>query len=165
MPVKMAKIPIETATTAVESAFWQQVDTGRPGCWLWTGATNSKGYGRVYIFGRKLVASRVAYAFAFGADPGPLYVLHRCDNPICCRPSHLFLGTASDNTADMVAKGRGVAPPRSRPGRRIRGVPRKLTTEQVAAIRADVRPHRAIARDHGCSQPMVSKIKRGVAWR
>jgi hypothetical protein len=77
------------------------------GCWVWSGATNRKGYG-VYIFRGKYVgAHRVAWTLFRGPIPDGLFVLHRCDNPPCLNPDHLFLGTHNDNMIDMVLKGRG----------------------------------------------------------
>lgn len=75
-------------------------------CWLWTGLRNQYGYGIATYQKHRMVASRVAYELTHGPIPPGLHVLHRCDNPPCCRPSHLFLGTATDNTNDRVAKGR-----------------------------------------------------------
>lgn len=77
-------------------------------CWEWTGPLDRKGYGRLWFkgVGRHMGAHRVAWTLANG-DPGPLCVLHRCDNPKCCREDgHLFTGTKADNNADRSAKGR-----------------------------------------------------------
>jgi len=89
----------------VAERFWDKVDkTGE--CWLWTGARR-RAYGYVGNGKGKVVdAQRLAWEITFGEIPEGLYVLHKCDNPQCVRPSHLFLGTARDNTLDMVAKGR-----------------------------------------------------------
>lgn len=88
--------------------FWgrtkRDLDTG---CLEWVGARSTGGYGQVKVAGRCLYAHRIAWAFTTGEDPGPMDVLHHCDNPPCVEPRHLFLGTAVDNAADMVAKGRG----------------------------------------------------------
>lgn len=102
-------------------------------CHVWSGACRNKGYGVVRFGGRNsplLATHRLAYELWVGPIPEGLNVLHRCDNPPCCNPAHLFLGTHEDNMRDMVTKGRGRAPhgtasPRCR-----------HSEEVVAAIRA-----------------------------
>lgn len=84
--------------------------SNKPGCWFWTGALNGDGYGIVSIDGRLLLTHRVAYELFVGPIPDGHEVCHRCDNPQCCKPAHLFVGTRTDNAADMWAKGRGVTP-------------------------------------------------------
>lgn len=76
-------------------------------CWEWRGATNSKGYGRCKIQQRMWLAHRWSWVLHKGAIPVGLLVLHHCDNRRCVNPEHLFLGTARDNTQDMIRKGRG----------------------------------------------------------
>jgi len=97
------------------------------GCWLWLGARQPFGYGVLNISrrGRVETAHRLAWGLFRGTIPDAMHVLHRCDNPPCCNPAHLFLGGPRDNRADMVAKGRD----------RGRGK-KKLTPEMVGAIRA-----------------------------
>lgn len=68
---------------------------------------NQKGYSRITVNGRQVLAHRLAYEIAYGPIPAGLFVCHRCDNPPCCNPDHLFLGTVVDNNRDMWAKGRG----------------------------------------------------------
>ena len=87
-----------------EESFWAMVSKGN-GCWEWTGRT-TKGYGRLRFWGKTRRAHRVAYALAVAPVPDEIFVCHACDNPKCVRPDHLFLGTAIDNNADMVAKAR-----------------------------------------------------------
>ena len=77
------------------------------GCHEWTKATNRKGYGRIWSNGETVYTHRLAWELSHGWVPDDLQVLHRCDNPPCCNPAHLFLGTNADNMADKVAKGRG----------------------------------------------------------
>ena len=76
------------------------------GCHLWIGCVNRYGYGKIRVNGRQIAASRAAWIAAKGAIPPGLWVLHRCDNPPCVNPDHLFLGDRTANTRDMIAKGR-----------------------------------------------------------
>lgn len=81
--------------------FWAKVDKG-PDCWVWTGATRGYGYGQFWLSdGRKVAAHR----WVMG-DPEGKAVLHRCDNPPCVRPDHLYLGTQKSNMQDRLARGR-----------------------------------------------------------
>ena len=75
-------------------------------CWLWTASTWGNGYGHMVAWGRVRSAHRISYKLYVGDIPDGMNVLHRCDVPPCVRPSHLFLGTLSDNTQDSIQKGR-----------------------------------------------------------
>lgn len=94
--------------------FWEKVNVNAPGgCWEWTGSRTmaGRGYGTIGIGGRSTLAHRVSWEIKNGPIPdGPghhgVCVLHRCDNPPCVRPDHLFLGTQKDNVEDMDTKGR-----------------------------------------------------------
>lgn len=91
----------------LQERFWRKVHK-TDGCWEWTGSRDRKGYGKIAKGGAPtipLLAHRVSWAIHHG-DPGDLCVLHRCDNPPCVRPDHLFLGTIADNNRDMTQKGR-----------------------------------------------------------
>jgi hypothetical protein len=84
---------------------------GPDACWLWTRSRGGRGgherrYGHLQVNGKLAYTHRLAYELAFGPIPEGLLVLHRCDNPPCCNPAHLFVGTSADNTADRIAKGR-----------------------------------------------------------
>jgi hypothetical protein len=100
-----------------EDRFWAKV-TKTKGCWLWKAATNVAGYGKLYAhvdeMGRThtIDSHRASWAIHFGEVPDGLMVLHRCDNPTCVRPDHLFLGTGLDNVLDCHSKGRAYIKPR-----------------------------------------------------
>lgn len=78
------------------------------GCWEWSHSRNSEGYGNIWVDKKCKKAHRVSYELHFGPIPEGLLVCHHCDNPPCCNPDHLFLGTDADNTQDKVNKGRMV---------------------------------------------------------
>lgn len=133
--------------------FWPKVAVGA-GCWLWTAAVSSNGYGAIKKPGGygRLYAHRVAYELTYGPIPDGFYVCHRCDNPPCCNPSHLFLGAPSDNTLDMRRK------------RRARGRPPKVSDDDVRAMRALCAAGASqseAGRHYGISQPAVSLILSG----
>lgn len=75
-------------------------------CWEWVGSFTDKGYGQFSYRSYSFLAHRFAYYLHFNEDPKGLFVCHRCDNPKCVNPNHLFLGTCKDNHLDMIAKGR-----------------------------------------------------------
>jgi hypothetical protein len=97
--------PLVFRRAPVDRRFWSKVQKG-PDCWTWAGSRSAKGYGRLNVGGAVCQAHRVSWELHRGAIPSDLFVLHRCDNPPCVNPDHLFLGTALDNSRDMVSKGR-----------------------------------------------------------
>lgn len=97
-----------TSLDEIKRRFLSHLVNADNGCKIWTGSLNSRGYGRL-SFGRKwrsVEAHRVSYVLFRGDIPGGLLVLHRCDNPPCCNPGHLFLGTNDQNIRDAVIKKR-----------------------------------------------------------
>lgn len=111
--------------------------------------------------GTKARAHRAAWIFAKGPIPKGLWVLHRCDNPPCCNVDHLFLGTAADNSEDMLRKKRH----RTDPPRGEKSVLAKLTDRQVVEIFMASGYQRIIGEHYGVDQRTVSAIKNRVIWR
>ena len=139
--------------------FWQRVDkTGN--CWLWTGAQGPNGFGVTRWEDRNQYAHRVAYELIKGAIPDGLMVLHTCDNPTCCNPAHLFLGTRQDKTQKMVGHGRAYRPFGERNPKH------KLTDAEIAEIRrrydAGNVTQQALADEYGLHYSQVSLIVRGL---
>jgi hypothetical protein len=105
--------PVIVYSASDVNRLWTNV--GRDGdpdaCWPWLRSTNDKGYGRLMMGGKAgIAAHRAAWTVTNGPIPKGLNVLHRCDNPPCCNPAHLFVGTQADNNADRHAKGRTAMP-------------------------------------------------------
>lgn len=94
--------------------FWEYVIKGQTpnDCWQWKGSTNSDGYGSITQKEKRWGAHRFSWMVHFGDIPNGLHVLHKCDNPPCTNPEHLFLGTNLDNIKDSVSKGRRKYPPK-----------------------------------------------------
>jgi len=87
--------------------FWKRIKTGNPDeCWPWSGAHNEHGYGSVCKDGVLRKAHRVAWELTFGKIPEGKWVLHKCDNPPCCNPNHLYIGTIVENTKDAIERKR-----------------------------------------------------------
>lgn len=131
--------------------FWAKVRKTE-NCWIWEGGYETDGdYGYFDINGKRARAHRVAYELTYGAIADGLFACHRCDNPSCVRPDHLFLGTNQENMDDCAAKGRlaHIA------GTQILHGGKKLTDEQVAEIVQ-------IAKEGSMSQEQMS-LKYGVS--
>lgn len=170
---------LKKAWTADEF-FWPNVNVvdDASSCWEYRKLDSHGKYGAIKVEGRPLRAHRVSWELHFGPIPGGLFVCHRCDNPPCVRPDHLFLGTPADNSADMVAKGRSYTPSGAdhysarSPGKVRRGeaAPRSiLTEEQVRAIRSRLAAggitQRALAAEYGVSPATIWVIASGRVWK
>lgn len=128
-----------------------------PGCWLWTGLKTAAGYGRMGSMGEMRLAHRISYELYVGIIPDGLFVLHKCDNPPCVNPHHLFLGTAKVNAQDKVQKGRE---PRGESHSNS-----KFTESQIRAMFEDRRPYKEIVAEYGISKPHLCGLKKGKFWR
>jgi hypothetical protein len=163
----------------VRDRFWGKIRLGADHeCWLWMAGCSGDGYGAFWFEGRQVSAHRMAFQLRWGVIlPTWVQVLHDCDNPICCNPAHLFLGTPLDNMRDKMAKGRHVSVTgdlhglRQHPDRASRGECRwnaKLDSEQVKVIREKFEfgvTQAQIAREYGLDRRQVSKIVRRKVWR
>lgn len=149
--------------THYKERFWMKVKRSSE-CWEWIGCLSGTGYGNFYANGKLYLTHRYSWEEEYGVIPYGLCVLHKCDNRACVRPSHLFLGTKKQNTADMFSKGR----------QRNLGIMKgqdhgeaKLKNEDVLRIRLEVaagRKQKDLAAELGVSISLVSLIVRRRAW-
>lgn len=128
----------------------------KQGCMEWQGAIGSAGYGNIWHQGRVMGAHRVIYLLIY-ADPGAMLVCHRCDNPRCCNPDHLWLGTNADNQADKSRKRRGTHGERNTRAKLTEAAAREILTSPAGNV--------ALARKFGVDASTVSRIKHRKTWR
>jgi hypothetical protein len=154
--------------TDYKAHFWTRVDKsgGPAACWPWQGARKSTGYGQYCIERRPFQAHRAAYMFSKGEIPEGMQVMHSCDTPPCCNPSHLSLGTSHDNHLDMLAKGRQAKNDNPSPETRKKMSlsQTNLTEQQLLTIRDTVlmgRRTKEIAELFNVDKNIVSSIKTG----
>lgn len=130
------------------------------GCWEWPGSRTEFGHGEIMLdhqSKRRIPTHRASWLIHKGPIRDGLFVLHACDNPACCNPAHLFLGTKQDNTDAMRAKGRmkvGAALPQA-----------KLTIRSVIAIRQSGLSRAALAEKYGVSKGTIYAVRTGRRWR
>lgn len=137
--------------------FWSRVRrAGANDCWPWLGARDG-GYGQLSYQGKIWRAHRLAWKLTRGSFRN--FVLHRCDNPICCNPKHLFLGTQADNNRDRMLKGRDGDHKGMKHGRAV------LTDKAVKFIRAKPEFSGAdLARRFGVTRTTVSRVRLWKSW-
>lgn len=133
--------------------FWRKVRiiADATSCWPWLNGRTGTGYGAIIWHGRQHYAHRLAYELVNGPIPPGQLVRHACDNPLCCRPSHLLLGWHADNQADMAQRGRGRN--------------HVLTPDQVAAIRTSTARTVDLAGAYNVTPTAIAKIRRGAIHR
>lgn len=142
--------------------FWNKVcKSGKDSCWPWKGAREFLGYGRFQSGGKRWKAHRYAYFLTHGPIKDGKCVCHHCDNPPCCNPDHLFLGTHQDNMADMFRKNRRKTP------RGEDSATHKLTESTVKEILKDRRSgmsQPALSRKYSIPEPTIAHITQGTNW-
>lgn len=160
--------------TPLQERFWSNVDTsgGADACWPWTACRRRKGYGAFTVASRLMVASRLAWMSHHKEEiPEGLFVLHSCHNPPCCNPAHLRVGTAKENTQEMIDAGRTNY--QFGGGLSIRGAAHtrpmaKVTEIDIQQIRflygTGKYLQREIADMFGLVQSNISRIINGKAW-
>lgn len=153
---RMVKVQKNTEWNRVPPLQRYEVDH-ESGCWIWRGCIQSHGYGHIQVNKQRFSAHRYFFLNLRGPVPDGLFLCHKCDNPRCVNPDHIFLGTGKDNANDMVEKGR------SKKGESH--VFAKLTNEQVKRIFVDTREDWIVAQEHGVSSSLVCQIHRGKIWR
>lgn len=162
--------PTDSAVlTALTARFWSKVQKTET-CWLWAAGKLPNGYGKFWISGVTESAHRVAYFLTYGPIPEGLFVCHDCpdglDRPDCVNPAHLWLGTAKQNTHDMMNKGRNRNPGPTNPRRGERGTASRLTEEQVQQIREEYRPGNGVvlAARYNVTPSAICLIVKGRNW-
>jgi hypothetical protein len=142
-----------------EVLFWRKVARGEPNeCWPWLGQKHSNGYGSFHFGGHSYKAHRVAYELATERDiPENLFACHHCDNRLCCNPTHLFIGTHTENMQDALTKGRNL-------GGRNRRVSRRIIEEVRYFYATGNYSQTALAEKFGTDQSHISRILNGSRW-
>lgn len=143
-------------------------------CWQMTSSLNRLGYASFWYNGSPRPAHRISYELFIGTIPQGMHVLHKCDNPSCVNPEHLFIGTHSDNMIDKKAKGRVVSHygedhwSRSKPESVRRGSRHPnsiLTDSDVLFIRQSTEQTSVLCKKFGVERSTIKKIRSGASWK
>jgi hypothetical protein len=171
----------------IEERFWSKINIGdKDECWEWQAKKIRAGYGLFKVGGKDRLAHRIAYEMSYDDFDRGLFVCHRCDNPACCNPNHLWQGTPKENIQDAVSKGRmavGIrngqythpekvprgdkSGSRLHPEKVIRGEKHplsKLDWDKVIEIRNSLEPIKKLATKYAVNYTTIWKIKENRAW-
>lgn len=160
---RSAHVEIKELTQSDKDRFWKHVSiTANPNiCWNWQLYVRPNGYGAFKVSRQIYKAHRISYFLANNVQPASLKVCHKCDNPKCVNPNHLFLGTQDDNMKDAIAKGRYCV------GSKRKGT--KLTEETALKIREMYKggkeTHRSLAKIFSVSAPAIRCVLINRTWK
>lgn len=160
MAIQHRNLP--TPTFQDVERFWTKI-TITPTCWWWNRSTSGHRYGHFRCSDRNVYAHRFAYQVYYGVDPGPSFVCHKCDNPRCVNPLHLFLGDQKANMRDAISKKRHAH------GTRV--VQSKLKEQDVQEIRDTYKPRAkgrsmyALARRFNVTQATIYRVLSRHCWK
>ncbi len=156
--------PLGTRKPLVDRFMNKWTEDTSTGCWVWAATLNNSGYGQIKVHFSKLsserqhvLAHRVSWQLFRGKIPKGIFVLHKCDNPKCVNPDHLFLGRPKDNIRDCIDKGKFVH------GENTYNA--KLTFKDVDKIRASDKKNIELAEEYNVSDNHISRIKNFKRWR
>ena len=136
--------------------FWSKVNiTDLFDCWEWTGAKNSNGYGQILFNNRDMGAHRVSYLLNNGTIDNNLYVLHKCNNPLCVNPAHLYLGTPQDNMNDKLKAGR----------QRSKSIVSENQVKEIIALLKTNMTQNKIAKIFSVSRGLIRDINTMRTWK
>lgn len=151
---------LKNTPDTIPSRFWQKVHKTNS-CWLWTGKRKTAGYGLLFLTGNRTVyAHRLSFEIHYGPIPDGLVICHKCDNPPCVNPEHLFAGTPAENVSDCCAKKRG--------NHGSRNHFHKLTEADVSAIKsmiANGSERKKIAQLFNVTRANIDLIASGKTWK
>lgn len=137
-------------------------NNGDDWCWGWSGTKNKSKYGIFVVRKKKHLAHRWAYQYFIGQIPDGLWILHRCDNPECTNPKHLYAGTPLDNTRDAIARGRFKFPP-SNKGELHHSA--RLKSKEILQIRESPSSYSELSKIYGVRECTIIAIKKRKIWK
>lgn len=149
--------------------FFSQVEKNGPiireeigPCWIWTGSKTHDGYGKVRMMGREFRAHRASWVLRYGFIRPDVIACHRCDNPPCVNPDHLFIGSVADNMRDMKLKGRAKGPPSAKTNTAVLD---DETAFLVRVLRADGWGRKELASRFGLTTTSIDNVVSGRTWK